>query len=95
MKGITAPRSDYFSIEGATFHNFDGSSLSSSIFTGNHKNSYGVGDSARTTWVKELRFGNNVPRRLLFKSPFNDIVVDVDGSLSGNGIPMSTIVRYG
>jgi len=31
----------------------------------------------------------------MFIAPFKDIVVDVDGSLSGNGLPMSTIVRYG
>jgi len=31
VKGITTPRNEFFSIEGATFYNFDGSTFSSAI----------------------------------------------------------------
>jgi len=93
-KGITTPRDEYFSIEGASFHNFDSSDLSSAIFTCSQCDEGEDRDAARTTFVKELAFDDlTVPKRLRFNSPFRDIVVDVDGSLTGAAD--QTVVRYG
>lgn len=98
-KGITTPREEYFSVENVAFHNFKNAEQSA-IYTCSQCDEGEDRDSARTTWVKGLVFDEDTDdKRLKFNSPFRDIVVDVDGSLTqveGEELkPMQTVVRFG
>lgn len=94
-KGVTTSRDEYFSVEGPSFYNFDQSDLQSAIFTCSQCDEGEDRDSARTTYIKGVAFDDaTVTKRLRFNSPYRDIVIDVDGSLT-NKAPLSTIIREG
>jgi len=83
--GIITPRSEFFSINGAKFYNFDFNSASG-IGSCSHCFHPAATDSgARTVTTRDLFFDTTVPRKLRYQYPNNGIILDKDGTLTGKG----------
>ena len=87
-KGITMPRHDFFSVEGASFFNYNDDYDTeevgdmAALYTCSQCELGEDINGGRVHHVKDLYFHSDVTRRLKFQIPYNDAVVDVDGSLT-------------
>lgn len=82
--GIIGPRSEFFTISGAKFFNFD---FGSSACLGDCSHcywQYSTDSGARTIFTEKLGFFNS-PKRVLHQYPFSGIFHDLDGTLTGKG----------
>jgi len=83
--GIITPRTEYFTINGAKFYNFDFNEASG-IGSCSHCFHPAATDSgARTVTTRGLVFDKTVPRKLRYQFPNNGIILDKDGSLTEKG----------
>jgi len=83
--GIIAPRTEYFTIDGAKFYNLD---FNEAAALGDCSHCFGpTQDSgARTFKTQGLVFDEEtVPRKVRYQFPYAGIIHDLDGSLTGKG----------
>jgi hypothetical protein len=86
ITGLIGSRSEYFSVDGTSFYNFD-FGKSAALGSCSHCSHPAATDSgARTTTFSNLYFDDStVPRRILYGYPFMAIFLDLDGTLTGLG----------
>jgi len=85
QRGIITPRSDNFSVFDVSFYNFTntGSVKKAAIGTCSRcEDPLATDSGARTVTFSGLSF-NNCPNKVIYNTPYRDILYDLDGSLTG------------
>jgi len=84
-KGVSAARSENFSIRNMRFYNYNFNDAAA-LTDCSHCNHIASQDSgARTIKTQNLGFDSSVTQRIRFGFPFNGIFYDLDGSLTNKG----------
>jgi hypothetical protein len=91
--GVIGPRTEGFQVHNVKFYNFDVAEKAA-IATCSHCFSAPSTDSgARTLTVRNVWFDSSVTRRVFYQTPRREIILDLDGSLTGLG-PRSWATAY-
>ena len=92
VKGLITPRKDNLYVKNVYFANFNGAM--SAIGTCSHCEHPASTDAgARTSYFSGLTF-ENVTQRVSFNTPYREILIDQDGSLTDNTAGGSGVVTY-
>jgi len=92
-KGIIAPRSENFTIDGCKFYNYDWRNASALGDCSHCFHPASTDSGARTHTVRNLFFDTTVTKKIRYQEPYNGIFFDQTGTLTGKG-PNSWATAY-